>query len=221
MADAFIQIELLSDTTFASGEGTAGEVDAEIVHDELGLPEIPARRIKGLLRDAWLSMADCFAEADRQRAREALGIGDDFGGVPTGRIRIDTARLPENARAWVAYAVRRRHNPISAIEILRALTDVRRQTARDRATGSPDAGTLRAGRVALRELVFRAPVTALGVLIDDHWRVLAHCCLAVRHAGVGRSRGRGYVRFSLWRPIGANGSLVDVTARAAGLEAAS
>lgn len=196
MAEA-IHIELLSATTFSRGEGTAGEVDSEIVHDDLGMPEIPGRRLRGLLRDAWLAMADAFP-SDAGFAREALGVEGDLG--PAGaRLWIGNARLPEAVRAWVAYACRRRSNPVAPDAILRAFTAVRSQTARNRKAGGAETGTLRATRVLLPlpGLPFIAPLR-----IRDyqpvHWKVLARACLGVREGGTGRNRGRGSLRLCLW-----------------------
>jgi len=42
-----LELELLSDTTPGRGEGVAGLVDAEVQHDELGLPVISGRALKG------------------------------------------------------------------------------------------------------------------------------------------------------------------------------
>jgi RAMP superfamily protein len=206
-----LRIELLSDATFSSGAGTAGEVDVEIVHDRHGCPYIPARTVKGLLREAWLAMAEHFPE-DAGPAREVLGFEADLAQASAGRLEIHDACLPEEFTGWIRHAVERKVNPVPPAEILRALTDVRRQTARDRSTGGPSQGALRSSRVALRGLVFEAPVRTAD-LTDDHWRVVSRLCLAVRHAGLGRNRGRGHVRLTLWLE-GA-----DVTAAKACLDA--
>lgn len=192
-----LRIELLSDATFSSGAGTAGEVDVEIVHDRYGCPYIPGRTLKGLLREAWLAMAEHFPE-DAGPAREVLGFEADLGQEGAGRLEVHDARLPEELRQWVRHAVERRENPVPPSEVLRALTDIRRQTARDRSTGGPAQGTLRSARVTLRGLVFEAPIQAGAHFTDDHWRVIARLCLGVRHAGLGRNRGRGHMRLSLW-----------------------
>lgn len=190
-----LQVDLLSDTTFSRGDGTAGEVDTEVAHDEFGCPYIPGKTLKGLIRDAWLQMADAFP-GDRDIADQVLGPTADLvpGGV--GRLRIDTARLSEDLRAWLEYAVTRPDSPVDPRAILGALTDVRKQTARDRATGGPRENTLRATRVTLRGTRFIAEVTPSG-FTGEHWRVLARACLNVREAGTGRNRGPGHVRFSL------------------------
>ena len=47
-----IEIQLISDAIIGSGEGFGSLIDTDIVFDGLGVPFIPARRIKGCLRDA-------------------------------------------------------------------------------------------------------------------------------------------------------------------------
>ena len=46
-----IEMKLLSDAIPGSGEGLAGIIDADITYDEYGIPYIPAKRIKGILKD--------------------------------------------------------------------------------------------------------------------------------------------------------------------------
>lgn len=45
-------LELLSDTCISSGESIAGIIDVECEFDEYGIPFIPVKRIKGILRGA-------------------------------------------------------------------------------------------------------------------------------------------------------------------------
>lgn len=191
-----IHIKLLSDTTFSRGDGTAGEVDIEVVHDQFGLPFVPGRTLRGLLRESWLSMAEVFSE-DKQAACEILGTESDL--TPGGKtlLRIDNAQLPDEYQQWAAYAVLRRNNPVSPRDLLHVLTDIRRQTARDRSTGGSETGSLRASRVIRRDVTFVSQLTGTD-LTDDHWRALARMCLGVRHAGTARNRGRGYVQTTLW-----------------------
>ena len=47
-----IMITLKSDLCASSGDGFAAAIDTDICTDRCGLPVIPARRIKGCLRDA-------------------------------------------------------------------------------------------------------------------------------------------------------------------------
>ena len=46
-----LQMTLLSETIFSSGEGVGNIVDINVVYDEMGIPYIPSKRIKGVLRE--------------------------------------------------------------------------------------------------------------------------------------------------------------------------
>ena len=46
-----LKLTLLSDGTFASGDGVSGLVDREIEHDAFGLPFLRGRTLKGLLSE--------------------------------------------------------------------------------------------------------------------------------------------------------------------------
>lgn len=208
----WLRVTLLSDTTFSRGDGTAGEVDVEIVHDELGLPVIRGRVLRGLLRDAWLAMHDAFPD-DAATAREVLGVAGDVDPRGIGRMQLGDAHVPASVREWVRYAVTRKTTPVSPDAILRALTDIRAQTARDRQTGAPARNTLRVRRVSLRTLALHAPVTALG-FEAAHWRVLARTALGVRHTGLARNRGSGVVALAVLR--GHEDTTAEYAALAAG-----
>ena len=50
-------VKLLSPLCAGSGTGRAGVVDREVIFDpDTGLPQIPGRRLKGLLRDAYAQL---------------------------------------------------------------------------------------------------------------------------------------------------------------------
>jgi CRISPR/Cas system CSM-associated protein Csm3 (group 7 of RAMP superfamily) len=52
------KIEILSEWHIGSGLGAGAETDAEILKDEQGLPYIPGKTIKGLLKDAFYDITD-------------------------------------------------------------------------------------------------------------------------------------------------------------------
>jgi len=191
-----LTVELLSDATFGRGVGTAGEVDVEVEHDPLGLPLLGGKTLHGLLRDAWLTMAPHFPEL-AEAARRVLGPGGEHD--ETSVLRVGDATVDDVTRAWVAWACGREHNRVAPADVLRALTDIRHQTALERQSGAPAAPTLRASRVVLRGLTLRSRLDWLEPEQPgaDEVCCLALCTLAVRHAGLGRHRGRGHVRVSL------------------------
>src|SRR5712691_6391027 len=99
-----LTIDLLSDTTFGSGEGTAGVVDVEVAHDEFGLPYLGGKALRGLLRDSWLSMQEHFPEL-HEAARRILGPISDVR--DTAILRVGDAIIEEPARSYFVAAVRR------------------------------------------------------------------------------------------------------------------
>ncbi len=194
---SYLRIDLLSDATFSRGEGTPGVVDVEIEHDDYGLPFIGGRTVRGLLRDAWLSMHAQFSELSAAAERV---LGRSGALEESCRLRIGDARLPAAVRDAVRTAVERdRHTRIAPETILAALTGIRYQTAEDRETGAPEETTLRSSRVALRGLFFYAPLHWLNgyTPTSQDLRVLALCALAARHGGLLRNRGRGHIRITL------------------------
>lgn len=193
---SFLQIELLSDATFSRGEGAAGLVDTEVERDELGMPYIGGRTVRGLLRDSWLSMSRHFP-ALVDAAEHVLGRSQAV--EESCRLRIGDAILPATITAAVRGAAERHEHPLAPGTILDGFTSIRYQTAEDRATGAPDFTTLRSSRVVLRGFVFEAGLSWLDGYqpTADDVRLLALCALATRHGGLLRNRGRGHVRMTL------------------------
>ncbi len=189
-------VELISDTTFARGEGTAGVVDVEVDHDDLGLPIVRGKRLHGLLRDTWLSMRPHFPELAEAACRV---LGEEADLDERSILRIGDGIMPEEVRTWVRYAVGREKNlhPLRPEQVLTTLTDIRRQTAVSRVTGAPEETTLRSSRVVLRGVRFTAPLHWLAEPAHNETRCLALCAMGVRHGGWQRNRGRGFLRVTL------------------------
>ena len=51
MTTYLLRLTLDSDATFGRGDGLAGVVDAEVQHDDNGLPYLGGRALKGLLAE--------------------------------------------------------------------------------------------------------------------------------------------------------------------------
>jgi CRISPR-associated protein Csx10 len=204
-----LRIELLSDTTFGRGEGTAGQVDVEVDHDELGIPFVNGKTIRSLLRDTWLTMQSQFPELASAACR-VFGPHGELG--DTSILRIGRASIDDESRRWIRAAVEERKS-VSAATILAGFTDIRSQTSEDRATGAPERTTLRSMRVLIRKLVLTAELRWLEAPAADDVRCLALALLGTRHAGLSRNRGRGHVRFGFHAVAAADS--VALTQRAA------
>ncbi len=184
-------VELLSETTFGSGQPTAGEVDIEVQFDRFGCPFIGGKRIHGMLLDCWLTVGRHAPEDVQQAALRMLGAPGQLLERPL--LRTSRARLPDDVRGAVKSAVTREHNPVSTRAVRNAFSSVRVQTAEDRPSGAPAEGTLRFRRALRKGLKFEAAVSLSPKAADRDacWKCLAICCLALRRGGTARSRGAG------------------------------
>jgi hypothetical protein len=190
----FIHVELLSDAALSRGAGTAGVVDVEVEHDNLGLPFLGGKTLRGLLRDAWLSMQHCFPELNHTADRI---FGPEADLEERSILRVGDAVVEKDVRAWIRSSETRKSNAIAPAVVLEALTDIRRQTSEDRKSGAPADRTLRAIRVVIRGLKLKAPLLWLETPSPADLRCLNLAMLATRHAGLARNRGRGHIRLTL------------------------
>jgi hypothetical protein len=190
----YLLIELLSDTTFASGQGTPGTVDVEVEHDAYGLPMLGGKGVRGLLRESWLSMQTHFPEL-LAAGQRVFGPHADLR--ETAILRVGDAVIEETARSYLIAAIEREHHPLAPESILAALTAIRSQTSEERTTGAPARTTLRSTRVLVRGLQLVAPLFWLVRPEPTDIQCLALSVLAAKHAGLGRNRGRGHVRVTI------------------------
>jgi len=191
-----LRFKLLSDATFGRGEGVPGEVDAEVQHDDLGMPYFGARALKGVLAQECADLLYALgqkSEKDRWWQAAAMLFGrpgssnDDAGALIVG-----DAQLPPKLRQAIACAVIKTRG-ISRSQVLASLTTVRKQTANSVETGAPMDQTLRAMRVVLRGTEFIAPLHFRTTVSEDALALLAACVASLRRLGMGRNRGRGEV----------------------------
>ncbi|HAQ36974.1 MAG TPA: RAMP superfamily CRISPR-associated protein [Saprospiraceae bacterium] len=96
MIEIKYSIEFLSDWMCSSGLGAGAETDNEVIKDKNGLPYIPGRTIKGLLRDACEEMAE-FSMVEFPVIDHLFGKRtekDKHESTP-GSIKVSNASLPE------------------------------------------------------------------------------------------------------------------------------
>lgn len=189
-----LEIHLVSDTTFARGDGVAGVVDQDVEQDLLtGLPVIKGRTLKGLLVEECGNILYSLQATGSPAYTEMEAAAYHLFGVPGSGLHgqsilhIGAATLPPELIEMVQAGKYHRD------DVLNALTAIRHQTAVDPQTESPLENTLRASRVVLRNTVFLAPVDTERDLEPAEEALLAACIAAVRRAGQSRNRGRGHV----------------------------
>lgn len=187
-----LYIKLLSDMCTYSGETYNSIVDTDVVYDVHGIPYIPAKRVKGCIREAALELLE-FGLISREKYKKLFG---KEGNQQSG-FSLSNAYLKEHA-ALVAVAEHLKKNGLAAPQnVLDQYTDVRTQTAVDLETGVADKNSLRTMRVIRRGLEFEAECNP-GKNVDAELQKLLELAVSlVKHMGVSRSRGLGLVEMKL------------------------
>lgn len=180
-------ITLLSDLCVSDGGVYNSFLDQDVCHDRYGFPYIPAKRIRGCLRECALELQDWRAEISPEKL---------FGkeGREKSPIRIGDALL-KDYKGYVKIAQKYAGNPIFHEQnILKNFTYIRSQTAIDYDTGVAEEGSLRNMRVINKGNVFYSDVE---VRDDALIKPFQDCCKVFTHLGVDRTRGLGEIHVEL------------------------
>ena len=201
-AKGVLTITLCSDLCAGSGYAYAGVIDSDICYDDFGLPYIPAKRLKGCMRESAQSILyDFISQEDVDKLFGAAGEKS------CGLLAINNARitnydkiveelkaLKKNGSEVVAYS--------SQQEILNQFTQIKAQTSIDE-NGVADDNTLRYTRVVKqyspitnKPLVFETEITLMQATTDLE-EILKKIALATRNIGMHRNRGMGSVTCKL------------------------
>ena len=177
-----IVIRLLSDSCISSGESYNSSIDSDVCYDSYGLPFIPAKRIRGCLREAALELQDfgmdidvvaLFGQAENSKAAFALG---------NAKLKDYESYVEQLERCAKAEYTHRQ-------TVLNRFTYVRQQTRIERATGTAEDTSLRAIRVMKKGLEFVADIDVQ----PKYEEMIALCCKNLRSMGMNRTRGMGEV----------------------------
>jgi len=194
-----LEIELISGLAMGSGWGSPGAVDRDVTHDEFGLPFLPGKRLKGLLRDAYRAVIDTTAFANLPGADDLFGKA---GASHPGSVDFGDAHLPDASeiRNWL----KSKPPQMRPDAVLDYFTHRVRQTAMDCTTGSPLKNTLRSTRLINGGLIFHMPIVARS---EEQVRPLELAAKALQEAGIARTRGWGEISCTLRNadPIPATG----------------
>lgn len=189
-----LRITLKSDLCVGSGYSYEGVVDTDICCNKNGIPYIPAKRIKGCLREA--------ADLIRMSETEIAEIFGEGGADSVKGIQIENA-FPEGYESLNDELNELKKSESEFMEILSQqnvlnhYSHVAAQTSIDENTGTAKQDTLRFTRVVNQyvdenEMSFLARVT-----FDCEEELLRKVIKAFRHIGMGRNRGFGNIRCSL------------------------
>ena len=213
MTNYVLEIKLLSPLTSAAGEGRVGFVDRDITFDDLGLPILPGRRLKGLWSEAYRDVTDAWQQSGQAYTPVEKIFGESGGGHGDGGacIHITNAEL-ENAsslKEWLEYLQHHKIRKVHADDVVQCYATVRTQTAIDRKSGSAKENTLRLTRTLKPGYVFRAPVRFAAPPNKALENALALGAAALQYMGTARTRGTGKVCCRFLKFV--NGNLIDLT----------
>lgn len=181
MKEGKLCIKLLSDLCVSDGGVYNSALDTDICQDEYGIPYIPAKRLRGCLREAAIELSDWNADIDP----DAL-----FGkeGNSIAKVFIGNA-YPENYKFMIGALKGVKNKIYHKQNILSHFSYIRTQTAINYDTGVADDTSLRTMRVANKGLVFEAPIQ----YEEEFKEQLIRCAGILRHMGIARTRGLGEV----------------------------
>ncbi|MDE0553613.1 MAG: RAMP superfamily CRISPR-associated protein, partial [Candidatus Poribacteria bacterium] len=214
MMNYVLEIALKSPLTSAAGEGRVGLVDRDVAFDEMGLPILTGRRLKGLWREGYRDIADAWQQCGQTPTPvdQIFGIpgqGPDSG---SASIYVANAELKEapSLKEWLQYLQHHKIQKLHADDVVHHYANVRAQTSINRCTGSAAENTLRLTRTLKSNLVFYAPVRFVDAPNQALINALALGAVALQHMGTARTRGLGKVKCRLLE-LKQNGQPCDLT----------
>ncbi len=190
-----LKIETLSPLHLGGGKADV-IIDAEVVHDEYGMPYFPAKRLKGLLYESALEMAEISSEAwfTIAQLKALFGQGEDGeSGFVLGNLYLPEY---EELRSGWKYLSDNYQGLFTHKDVLETYTELRYQTKIDKKTGTADEGSLHNMRLVDAGTVF---VGNLKLFVDDaiNEKILKLAVKNLRFVGAKRNRGCGNVRCSI------------------------
>lgn len=184
-----ICIQLKSDLVPGSGQSWANLIDSDIVYDQYGFPYIPAKRIKGLLKESALELEE-FGILEKNTSHLIFGNNEIKGHhfVLYNALLDHITELQNEYRTLDNQYLKYLNKYI----VLDYYTNIRYQTAIDE-YGIAQKNTLRSVRAIDKGNTFYSIVE----YEEDDEDILEKCLKNVKHMGLMRTRGFGEVELSL------------------------
>ena len=197
-----IQIQVKSPTLIGSGEGLGALIDSDIVFDDAGIPYIPAKRVKGCLRDSAKEVEEILQRAKIPVPMDIDAVFGKTGNIEPAQVYFSSLFIPEYEaeRSWLLYLMGNKDfsHYINRERIQKHFTEVR-QLTRIEEDGVAFDHSLRSVRVVKKGEVFKGDVRIIGNpnSNDSLIQTLYLACLNFRHMGTGRNRGFGEIACTL------------------------
>ncbi len=195
-----IQMELKSDAIPGNGSSIAGIIDRDISYDAFGLPFIPGKRIKGILKESAEEL-----RFDDEKLRELFGKE----GSDACAFRIDNGYLEGYQEYCKLLSSTYKKIPIKTFLppqlVLKYFTYSRSQTSIEH--GIAKKNFLRTSRVLKKGLVFRFSVECDSKYKNGKNSIsdIETICKVTRAFGTSRTRGFGEIKLTVKKEATTNG----------------
>lgn len=193
-----LQIKLKSDLCAGSGESLGSLIDTDICYDCFGLAYIPSKRLKGLLKEAFIEYFDWAKNENNTELFDK--INKNLFGVEnsnnSSNLKIDNAYL-ENTdliEDEIQNIENRYRKYLTKQRIINLNTDIRYQTAVAINSGVAKENSLRNIRIIEAGNNFEA---VLECDTEEELQILEKCVKLVTHMGNNRTRGLGEIECRL------------------------
>lgn len=189
-----LTLEIQSYWHIGNGKEAGAYADALVLRDFQGLPYLPGKSLKGLLREAFTLASDnrWFADAPKELVRLLFGDENRTGMEAQGLIQVTSATLTEEEQAFFS------REPAARAQLFNVLAS----TAIDPDTGIAKTGSLRTTEVAVpMRLAARVNLNAghpqyranAGLLDKQFPLWLGQAVTLITELGAKRHRGLGRV----------------------------
>ena len=193
-----LQIKLKSDLCAGSGEGLGSLIDTDICYDNYGLAYIPSKRLKGLLKEAFIEYSDWVKNETNTEmldriSKELFGIEDSNNSC---NLKIDNAYLKniDKIEDEIQRIEGRYQKYVSRQRIINLNTYIRYQTEVEQESGVAKENSLRGVRVLEAGNIFEA---ILECETEEELDIIKKCIKLITHMGNNRTRGFGEIECNI------------------------
>jgi len=196
MIDIDVKIELLSPLHLASGQADVN-VDAEIIHNELGVPYFPGRRLKGLLYESALEVVEMMERSGqtgwRGQLEELFHHNGDTVDVQLVVPDFHIAKATEYDRIEAAWRELETSYSdwLTPQDVLEQYTSVRYQTRLENGVAADT--SLHNMRVLDEDTAFYGTLELLGSAAGSYVGLVVLALRNLHQAGGKRNRGFGHL----------------------------
>ncbi|MBK9404470.1 MAG: hypothetical protein IPN57_08055 [Ignavibacteria bacterium] len=201
MIKYILEIETLSDTLIGSGEGFGAVIDTDIVFDGVGIPYIPSKRVKGLLKDSAKKVIEMMKTFDSFHIENEDQLFGKPGMDNSAPFKLSDLYIEDykNNYEWIEYFTNsdKFKTLFSRDSVTDYFTNVRKSTTIDE-NGIAKKHSLRTARVLSKGFKFFGDIE---IQSDnkEFENLLTLACINLQAMGTKRNRGLGEIKTTLYK----------------------